>query len=300
MDNNSRDQTRAVVERFCQMHPDRFRYLSEPQQGLSYARNAGIGEARGDILAFTDDDVIAEPTWLHNLTAPLSGGEWAGAGGRTLLPEPFSPPRWLELRDPDNLGVLAASFDLGPEPCELRQAPYGANMAFRKDMFEKYGLFRTDLGASPNRKVPRSGEDTEFGRRLMAAGERLRYEPSATVYHPLPQNRVNKKYLLAWWFDYGRATVRQWRRKPDVWGIPRHYLSVLNMMAVCLPQRILRWMCAADPRRRFANKCWAWAMAGQIVESYRLGHETRPQQAEPDRTPELHCKARPGVRTGAP
>ena len=83
--------------------------------------------------------------------------------------------------------------------------------------------FRTDLGPSPNREIPRPNEDTEFGRRLMAAGERLRYEPSAVAYHPLQKERVSKRHLLAWWFDYGRASVRQWRRKPDVWGVPRYY-----------------------------------------------------------------------------
>ena len=297
VDNNSKDQTRAVVEDFCRRYPDRFRYVFEPQQGKSYALNAGIREARGDVLAFTDDDVTFEPTWLQNLTDPLRDGIWAGVGGRTVLAEPFCPPRWLPLGEPDSFEVLAASFDRGPEPCELREAPYGANMAFRKEMFLKYGGFRTDLGPRPGSQV--RDEDTEFGRRLLAAGERLRYEPTAVAYHPLQKERVSKRHLLAWWFDYGRATVRQWTRKPDVWGIPRHYLSILNMMGICLPQRIFRWMCAADPRRRFANKCWVWSVAGQILESYRLGRETKPQEAESRRKAELRCNAQPNGRTEA-
>ena len=95
VDNNSSDQTRHVVEDFRRRYPGRFRYLFEPQQGLSYARNAGVRQAKGDILAFTDDDVTVEPTWLQNLTACLHDGEWAGAGGRTVLAHPFSPPKWL-------------------------------------------------------------------------------------------------------------------------------------------------------------------------------------------------------------
>src|SRR5712691_696604 len=78
VDNNSNDQTRKVVEEFCHQNPGRFRYLFEPQPGLSYARNAGIREARGDIIAFMDDDVIVEPTWLQNLTANMRNCEWAG------------------------------------------------------------------------------------------------------------------------------------------------------------------------------------------------------------------------------
>ena len=142
VDNNSSDQTRETAEDFCRRYPGRFRYLFEPQQGKSYALNTGIREARGEVLAFTDDDVTIEPTWLQNLTACLNDGQWAGAGGRTLLAQSFSPPRWLNLKDPHNLVILAAFFDGGPQPRELREAPFGANMAFRKEMFEKYGLFR--------------------------------------------------------------------------------------------------------------------------------------------------------------
>ena len=67
------------------------------------------------------------------------------------------------------------------EPIELSQPPFGTNMAFQKKVFEKHGGFRLDLGPRPGSEL--RNEDTEFGRRLLAAGERLRYEPSATVYH---------------------------------------------------------------------------------------------------------------------
>src|SRR4051794_26325031 len=71
VDNGSNDQTRAVVDDFRRKHPGRFRYLLEPEPGKSPALNAGIREAEGDILAFTDDDTTLAPTWLHNLTKHL-------------------------------------------------------------------------------------------------------------------------------------------------------------------------------------------------------------------------------------
>ena len=64
VDNNSSDQTREVVEEFADRYPGRFRYLFEPQPGKSYALNSGIREARGTVLAFIDDDVTVEPSWL--------------------------------------------------------------------------------------------------------------------------------------------------------------------------------------------------------------------------------------------
>src|ERR1700677_975166 len=114
VDNNSKDQTREVVEDFCLRHPRRFRYLFEHQQGLSYARNAGVREAGGDVLAFTDDDVTLEPTWLWNLTSILLDGEYAGSGGRILAEQAFVPPRWLPVHERYALAPLTI-FDGGPD-----------------------------------------------------------------------------------------------------------------------------------------------------------------------------------------
>lgn len=264
VDNNSSDQTREVVEGFCQEHPGRFRYLFEQRQGKSYALNTGIREARGEVVALVDDDVIVEPTWLHNLTGALSSEEWAGSGGRTLPAQPFMPPNWLRINEPYNwAGILGGLFDLGDNPCELRSPPYGANMAFRKTMFDKYGYFRTDMGPGAGSEI--RNEDTEFGGRLLAGGERLRYEPFAIVYHPILKNRLQKDYFLTWWFDYGRALVRQEGKAPHVSGILTHYAR----MGAKLSIRTLRWMKSSNPERKFFWKCRVWMTVGQILESCR-------------------------------
>ena len=269
VDNNSTDGTREVIEGFCRRYPGRFRYLFEPRPGKSYALNTGVREAKGNVLAFMDDDVRVDASWLANLTAPLAGTQWAGIGGRTLLAKPFTPPNWMSGQGSQSLlGILAAVFDLGPEQCELNLPPYGANMAFRKEMFEKYGLFRTDLGPSPDRDVPRPNEDTEFGRRLMAAGERLHYEPSAIVYHPVLGDRIRKNYFLMWHLDYGRAMVREWVSGPNIFGIPRRCFTFLKLVGVCLPWEASRWVVTINPQRRFYRRCWVWATAGQIKEIY--------------------------------
>ncbi len=278
VDNNSTDQTREVVEDFCRRQPGRFRYLFEAQPGKSFALNTGIREAKGDILAFVDDDVIVEPTWLHCLTAPLEDGEWVGTGGRILLESGFSPPAWLGLKEPYNLGGALAHFDLGDKPFGLDGAPAGANMAFRKEVFQNFGGFRTDLGPCPGSQI--RGEDTELGRRLLAAGARLRYEPSAVVYHPVPENRVRKDYFLAWWFDNGRALIREWGQGPSVLGIPRPYLNILRLVSTTLVGRIWRWVSALNPQRRFFWRCWVWATAGQITEYYRLARTTQAKNGD--------------------
>jgi glycosyltransferase involved in cell wall biosynthesis len=277
VDNNSTDQTRNVVEGFCRRYPGHFRYLFEPKQGLSYARNAGIANARGEVLAFTDDDVKVEPTWLQNLTAKLlQDGEWAGAGGRTLPAEKFAPPPWLPSDVENWAGIVFAYFDLGNDAGECHRAPYGANMSFRRDAFRKYGGFRTDLGRNPGDKI--GNEDTEFGRRLMAAGERLWYEPLAIVYHPVPHGRITQEYFFSWWFDYGRAMIRERADRPDVRGISRDYLSLLRV-AAGIPALGLRWMFAIKLQQRFRYKCWVWHAAGQMVELYRRSVDRKRTKA---------------------
>jgi glycosyltransferase involved in cell wall biosynthesis len=268
VDNNSNDRTHEVVDEFCQRYPRHFRYVFEPRQGLCRARNAGIREARGDILAFVDDDVTVEPTWLQNLTASLHDGQWAGAGGRIRAQGDFSPPRWLALDGPYSMVGVLVLFDRGDKPGEIDWAPYGANMAFRREMFEKYGGFRTDLDRCGNDLI--GGGDTEFGQRLMSAGERLRYEPSAVVYHPVPDNRLSKRYFLSWWFNFGRASVRTWGRKPDIGGIPRPYLSILKAGTTTMVEMSLRWLLASKPEQRFFYKARVWREAGSISEFYRL------------------------------
>ncbi|HVS88077.1 MAG TPA: glycosyltransferase [Candidatus Acidoferrum sp.] len=266
VDNNSSDQTHAVVEDFCRRYPGRFRYLKEPQQGLCYARNAGVREARGSVLAFMDDDVTVDPTWVWNLTSGLLGSEWAGAGGRIFPLWTCSIPNWLSTEGLHALAPFVA-FDLGPEAGPLTQPPFGANMAFQKKMFEKFGGFRTDLDRCGSSML--GNGDTEFGRRLLTRGERLRYEPSAVVNHPVTKNRAQKKYVLAWEFGKGRGDIRELGVMSGTkWfasGIP---LYLLRRIAVWM----MRWMITITPSRRFSCKRSVWGLAGAIVECYEQSH----------------------------
>ena len=255
VDNNSNDRTRAVVEDFIRRYPGRFRYLFEGHPGKSYALNSGIREAHGDVLAFLDDDVTVEPIWLHNLTAPLADSQWAGSAGKIVLQWPPSLPNWLAVEGPYARHGFPA-FDKGPTAKELVGPAFGANMAFRKAIFEKYGGFRTDLGPSTNGKIPTPGEDTELGRRVQAAGGRLRYEPSALVYHPIPADRIRKDRLLKWWFDQGRADALQ---------LPIH--PVREFVGICTGS--LRWIASLKPSARFYYKLLVWQKAGRLVEFYR-------------------------------
>jgi len=258
VDNNSTDQTRQVAERYCRSYPDRFRYLFEPQQGKSNALNRGVREAGGDVLAFIDDDVTVESTWLRNLTAPFERSGWAGVGGRIAPPLDFSPPVWLPVEGPYDLSGVLALFDKGREGAELTEAPFGTNMAFRREIFDRHGLFRPDLGPCPGSEI--RGEDTEFGRRVLKSGERLWYEPSAIVHHTVPENRLRKEYFLRFMYDHGRASIRERGRRPSV-------RSILGILLTSFRSRLIQWLSTIDRQERFHRKCLVWTSFGQIVET---------------------------------
>jgi glycosyltransferase involved in cell wall biosynthesis len=268
VDNNSNDNTREIVAACGERNAGRIRYVFESQQGLSRARNTGIREARGQIVVFVDDDVIARPGWLHKLTSPMIEGEYAACGGRIAAPCDFRPPAWFSVGgETDLLGALLPVFDLGAHACDMTRPPYGANMAFRKAMFEKYGLFRVDLGRCGNAYL--MGEDVEFGNRLLAAGERLRYVPDAVVEHPVSEQRLSKKFLRAWFFDFGRTRVIERGARPKTFGVRGEALNIVSLVCKHLPQRVAQWMLVWEPKRHFYYECQLWMTTGELVECYR-------------------------------
>lgn len=275
VDNNSTDRTVEVVTDLSGRYPGRFRYIAEPQQGLCNARNAGIREARGKILVFVDDDVTVESTWLDNLTRRLSEGQYGAAGGRILAERAFVVPRWVPLTERHPWGPLAL-FDLGPEAGPSNEPPFGANMAFRKDLFDKYGYFRTDLDRCGKGML--SNGDTEFGHRLLNAGERLYYEPSATVYHPVPEHRLQKRYFLAWWFGKGRSDMRQFGIRP---GTKYFFAKVPIYLFPRLFLWIVKWITAVRPAVRFQCKTYVWWNIGGLLECYQ--GSLNPTSLEPIR-----------------
>jgi glucosyl-dolichyl phosphate glucuronosyltransferase len=276
VDNDSNDRTREVIEAFCCTYPERFRYVSETRRGKSHALNTGIRESRGEILAFIDDDVIVEASWLEKLTSHLSDGEWAGAAGRILAQGDFAPPRWMSTEGPHSLGPLAL-FDRGPEAGALTEAPYGTNMAYRRAVFDDYGFFRTDLGPQLDRRLPQKSEDSEFGKRLLEAGVPLRYEPAAVVYHEVPEARLQKSYFLKWWFDKARADIL-------AAGVPSDAKRLLRGVPANMILRLMRWILTwavmVDPAQRFSAKLKVWWLTGGIVESHRQWRDKKRNERQ--------------------
>lgn len=172
VDNNSNDQTKAVVESYVRGAKINIRYIFEGRQGKSYALNTGVAAARGEIFAFTDDDVIIDPDWLLNIKKTFVRYDCAGIGGRIIPVFTAKKPPWLKVDTPTPFMNALGSFDWGEGCCELKAPAYGANMAFKKEVFLQYGLFRIYLGPTGGNTMGK-GEDSEFSRRLLSCGETL-------------------------------------------------------------------------------------------------------------------------------
>ncbi|HUR59689.1 MAG TPA: glycosyltransferase [Opitutaceae bacterium] len=212
IDNNSTDHTRAVVAEFAHARPAP-RHIVEAQQGLDYARNRAIAEARGEVIVFGDDDILVAPDWLAQMTVPILADqlERIGAVGGEVIPVfPDGLPDWVrEWHAP-----LAFRPDLGP--LDSKHSPMGANLAFPKWVFARLGHFHTALDRAAGNYF--SGGDSEMIRRVRAAGLQVWFSPRAAVKHQMPASRTTFRYARRHAFDSARSRVIDRAGQPGAAG----------------------------------------------------------------------------------
>ncbi|MFH8453606.1 glycosyltransferase [Streptomyces fungicidicus] len=178
--------TRELVER---EYGERVRYACEPVPGLAVAHNRGLALARGEVVAFTDDDVVADPRWLRELTAPFAADPRLGCATGLILPARLRTPAQVLLESHGGFakGFTPTTYDPGDPPQGEPLFPFtagrfgsGANMAFRADVLRAVGGFDPATGAGT---AARGGDDLYGFVRVLAQGHRLRYTPYALVWH---------------------------------------------------------------------------------------------------------------------
>jgi GT2 family glycosyltransferase len=180
------------------------RYVREPRRGSGPARNAGLRAARGELMAYVDDDCLAEPGWLQALLDPFAEADVHAVAGQ-VVPFDLATPaqRLLERYFPYSKGTRRRSFGPGPRgypfPLNANEMGTGANMAFRRSTLCQLGGFVDALSAGG---PARGGEDLYAFYAVLRAGHRLVYEPAARVRHAHPASEADLERLL---FDYGVA-----------------------------------------------------------------------------------------------
>jgi GT2 family glycosyltransferase len=210
------------------------------RRGLSGGRNTGASQAIGDVVAFLDDDARAEPDWLERLAAGYSDPSVLGVGGAAAPVWPGRRPGWLPAEFD---WVVGCSYVGLPTAAAPVRNLIGANMSFRREVFDTVGGFTDGLGRVGSR--PLGCEETELGIRLRQwrGDSRLVYEPAAVVHHRVTEDRAAWRYFCSRCFAEGisKAIVSRRVGARDALETERRYVRSV------LPRGIVRGL---DPRRR--------------------------------------------------
>ena len=193
VNNNSTDDTAERVAAFAKAHSDiNIKLVDEPQQGLSYARNRGIAESKGQFIAFIDDDeTINEGFVSAYIDLFRNHGAFVGSGALKVCYE-TARPKWMSYYTEK---MIANPLDLGSEIITITRTitPTGGNMAFNREVFNLYGNFDTNLGRKGGELF--GGEENDLFERIRDLGERIFYTPHAIAYHHISDKKLTPEYF---------------------------------------------------------------------------------------------------------
>jgi glycosyltransferase involved in cell wall biosynthesis len=285
VDNNSSDETKLVCDAFQSRLP--LNYAFESRQGQAAALNHAARIARGDLIVFTDDDVDVDPCLLeaYRQTCDVEP-EAAYYGGKVLSRWQTEPPSWFV----ENHEWLRSNprVDFGDESLKIDRPDtryfIGANIAFRRSVFESGVLFNEERGCIGRHGIPNSSHSDvnfEVQETLLKRGKFGAYAPRAIVHHRDPANRMTEKYIR---YFYAQNRIEQVLRgkvpdSPKRWfGAPRHLWRKLatNVAKYALTRPFgysRTWLCAE------VQAAAAW---GDIQGFQRLRREKHDAPSVPE------------------
>ena len=190
-DNNSSDSTHKVINKIEKDNTGRLKYIFEPRQGVHYARNTAAKKSTGEILYFTDDDMIADPDLLMEIMRPFEfDNNVASVTGRVLPHWEVPPPDWvtdlcnnalLSLNDP------VEDFIISHEDCNV----FSCHQAIKRDIFFKAGGFNPENTAG---EWIGDGE-TGLNIKIKKNGYKFGFNGKSIIYHMIPESRMTQSYL---------------------------------------------------------------------------------------------------------
>ncbi len=202
VNNNSTDSTEELCNTFRKNYPDiSFTYCIEKQQGLSYARNRGIQESRGELLVYVDDDATVFPDYLKAYDFFFDFFPEESVAGGPIIPRyEVAPPKWISHYTEV---LLTAALYKGKKitPFKNGQFPGGGNTCYRAEVFEKFGLFNVELGRKGTGLI--GAEEKDFFSRLFAVKEKVWYVPGAGIYHYIPVQKLTESHFKKLTYSIG-------------------------------------------------------------------------------------------------
>jgi glycosyltransferase involved in cell wall biosynthesis len=278
VDNASSDDTRDVVIGAARHYPVPLTYLREDRLGKSAAVNRGVGEARGDVLALTDDDVMAAPDWIATIRRVFSSGAVDLAGGRVDPWWEAEPPWWLRWRRAESSAMLSplALLHYGEaQPLGDRTA-VGANLVMRRTVYQQLGGFNPELGRQQGTLL--CGEDHDFCARAVRAW-RCEYRPEIRVRHWVPADRLRVRYYLRWfcWSGITNARLDALARGREAPGAPGRSLAVYMGRRIAVQSlRAIGCALTARPAAAVEHMMEAAFAFGYLRESIAPAAASRP------------------------
>lgn len=256
---------------------------SSEERGLSGARNSGISIASSELVAFMDEDAIANPDWLERLASVYQDRDVLGVGGTI-------EPMWINDRPdwfPEEFNwVIGCTYTGMPVVSSAVRNLIGCNMSFRREVFEVIGGFRTGIGRIGT--VPLGCEETELCIRARQrwTQSRLIYEPRARVFHRVPSQRGELKYFLSRCYAEGlsKALVGSFVGTKDGLDTERSYVQRT------LPRGVVSGMRDAFFRHKLTGLeraaaiviGLAWTVAGYIIGKASLSLKGVLESKQPE------------------
>jgi glucosyl-dolichyl phosphate glucuronosyltransferase len=252
VDNNSTDGTPAVVQDFTVTARVPVQHLRVSRPGLSRSRNEGLARAGGSIVAFTDDDVCPARDWVASIAAAMHQASADMLGGRIVPAWDHAPPAWLADRPALHHALTVLDHDRFAVVVTATQLPtiWGANMAFRRQVFDRVGGFDTRRGVRGTKLY--RGEELDLVARALAVGCRAVYDPRVVVRHRVWAHRMRVSYVSRLYIQRaeGEALVQE--------PLAARHLLAANLAVVV---RGCRWIRSLVGRRPDTLDRWLDACA---------------------------------------
>jgi GT2 family glycosyltransferase len=231
------DHNPALLGRLRPALPDVKVIPNSGPQGLSGGKNTGVAASAGDIVAFLDDDAVAEAGWLSAMASGYDGANVAGVGGLTLPRWDGAAPRWFPEEFAWVVGCTYRGMVRGP----IRNL-MGGNASFRREVFDVAGGFRSGIGRTASGR-PLGCEETEFCIRLRQAAPEtvLLYDDNAVIWHRVPAERARFAYFRTRCYAEGLSKALVTRSV----GVGDGLASERRHAMVALPRGVARGLRAA-------------------------------------------------------
>lgn len=268
VDNNSTDGTAAMVEELQADFPLTLRCIRETKQGLSHSRNAAIVASHADLVAFIDDDEEIDTNWFQVIAREFTEPAVEFIGGPYLANWVSPAPDWLPPGYHAVIGAIPAKQRAPINP-EFGANLMGGNAVFRREVFDRVGLYSTRLGRSGKGLL--SEEDADMQRRLETAQVFGMHVPDLTIRHYIAPERLTRRYHRRWVFWRGASQGVRDRDRPDLsvqylLGVPRYRFGQAARGLLVAPVLRLR----GKKGEAFRSELAAWDLIGFVYGKYFL------------------------------